>query len=290
VRRDPDPGGWSVVPLLWDLASAGSFRLAVLDLLGGSGATLRLLAISLASGTLLEQTHDRSDLSMFNYILYTILYNKSIGYTHDMKIAIIGAQGKSGQTFVRLALNNGHQVRAGILGKSPFELHERLEVVNCDATNQSDVTNLIKGCDAVVSLIGHVKGSPRMLQTEATQTIIAAMQQMKIVRFVSLTGTGARQKGDTPSLIDKILNFIVYKVDPDRVDDGVEHIKMLHTSNINWTVVRVLKLTKSRPRKFQLTRYGPAKLLTSRGEVASAILNILSTDEYNHTTPVISRR
>ena len=205
-----------------------------------------------------------------------------------MKIAVIAAQGKSGQAFVHAALNAGHVVRAGVRGRAPFDAHERLELVECDALDSSQVTKLIKGSDAVVSLIGHVKGSSSNLQTVATQNAIEAMQTMGIKRFVSLTGTGARAKGDTPSRVDKILNMLVEKVDPHRIADGKAHVEILQASKLHWTVLRVLKLTRGKAHKYSLTMHGPAKLLTPRKEVAQAILQVLSSDEYIRTQPVIT--
>ena len=210
-------------------------------------------------------------------------------YTVGMKIAVIAAQGKSGQAFVHAALNAGHTVRAGVLGKAPFDPHERLEPVQCDAMEAKDVANLIKGCEAVVCLIGHVKGSPHQLQAETMQVIDTCMREAGIKRLVSLTGTGVRIEGDHPSKSDKILNTVLGKIDPDRIADGVAHVQVLRQSSLNWTVVRVLKLTRGKPRKFHLTMHGPAKLLTSRREVAQAILQVLASDDFIHELPIVSR-
>jgi len=209
-------------------------------------------------------------------------------YTKAMKIAVVAANGRSGAAFVAAALEAGHYVKAGVHGGHDFSSSSSLEVMNCDATNLEDVARLIKGCDAVVSLIGHTKTSPAYVQSTATTVLLSAMNAEKIRKIVSLTGTGARMPGDTPNLIDMLLNFAVRLIDKKRVVDGVTHLEILRRSSVDWTVLRVLKLTNGTVRHFHLTATGPAELWSSRKEVAEAILYILESGEYARSAPVLS--
>lgn len=205
-----------------------------------------------------------------------------------MKIAVVAANGRSGAAFVAAALKAGHYVRAGIHGGHEFSASESLEVMTCDATDLESVTKLIKGCDAVVSLIGHTKISPAYVQSTATTIILSAMDIEKVSKVVSLTGTGARMPGDTPNLIDILLNMAVRFIDKRRVIDGITHLEIFRKSSVDWTVVRVLKLTNGATRPFHLTANGPAELWSSRKEVAEAILYILESGEYARQAPILS--
>lgn len=205
-----------------------------------------------------------------------------------MKIAVIAAQGRSGQIFVKEALAAGHSVVAGVRGESPFTLHDNLEIRQCDATNLEDVTRLIQGSDAVVSLIGHVKGAPGDIQTRAIKTIITAMNDAGLKRLVSLTGTGARVKGDTPSFIDRVLTLSIRIIDPKRVVDGRLHLEVLRMSDLDFTILRVLKLTNGNAGSFTLTPHGPGKMFVPRQEVARAILEVLENNTFARQFPVIS--
>lgn len=205
-----------------------------------------------------------------------------------MKIAVISANGRSGKVFVEEAIAAGHKVRAGVYGIHNFVADENLEIIECDATCLADVKKLIKDQDAVVSLIGHTKRTPVDVQSNAIRNVINLCEG-KSTRIVSLTGTGVRFSGDRPSMIDKILNFSIRYIDPNRIKDGINHVELLKQSKTNWTVVRVLKLGNGSASKFNLTSGGPAKLLTSRREVAKAILQVLSDQEYAKTAPVISK-
>lgn len=203
-------------------------------------------------------------------------------------IAVIGAGGKSGQVFVVHALEAGYVVRAGVHSHDPFKPQKNLEVLTVDATKPEDVATLLKHTDVVASFIGHSKHSPKRVQTESMKIIIEAMENANIKNIISLTGTGVRFPGDTISILDRMMNASIALIDPDRIQDGIEHAEVLKKSDVDWTVLRVLKLTNFKANKFLLTPGGPGKLLVSRYEVAEAIMRIIDTDEYSKSAPVIS--
>lgn len=205
-----------------------------------------------------------------------------------MKIAVIAANGRSGQAFVEKALASGHQVRGGILGKSFLSDHPNLTAIDCDATNPEQVKTLIRGCDAVVSLIGHVKGSPAQVQTQAISTVVECMKSEGITRIISLTGTGVRFPGDHITLLDRFLNLGVSIVDPPRVKDGKDHVEILRSSSLDWTVIRVLKLQNVPEKPFTLRQNGPTKPYVGRAEVANAILQVLEQKSFIQQAPIIS--
>lgn len=206
-----------------------------------------------------------------------------------MKLAIIAADGRSGRALVEAAIESGHTVRAGIRGDNPFSEHKNLEVMQCDARKPAQVGSLIKGCNVVVSLIGHVKGSPDNVQTAATKVIVAEMKKVKTNRIISLTGTGVRFPGDKITLADRVLNLAISVVDPARVKDGKDHAEVLKKSGLDWTLIRVLKLQNTDMQPFVLREKGPTKLYVSRKDVARAILQVLSTDRFHKSAPIIGK-
>lgn len=206
-----------------------------------------------------------------------------------MRIAVIAASGRSGQAFVAEALAAGHTVRAGIRGNDQFAPQEGLVTVECDATDISQVTALIEHCDAVVSLIGHVKGSDALVQTTAITTVIRAMEASGIQRIVSLTGVGVGSKGALNQIIVRLLSQITVWVGIDRLKDGLAHAKVLERSSLEWTVVKVLLLSDGEPGKFSLKTRGIVKAPTPRREVAQAILRILEEKSFIREFPIIAR-
>ncbi|MEO5691291.1 MAG: NAD(P)H-binding protein [Candidatus Saccharimonadales bacterium] len=205
-----------------------------------------------------------------------------------MKIAVIGANGKTGQILVNEAVQRGHSVRAGVFRTNTFKTSDYIESVHCDAMKLEDVTKLIKGCDAVVSLIGHIPNSPAFVQTTAISNVLSAMKAQRITRIVSLTGTGVRMPGDKPSLIDHVLNVGIKIIDGDRIRDGIAHADVLRESDADWTIIRVLKLTDLPMHSYTLTSGGPARTLVSRAAVSEAIIEVLTQKTHYKEAPVIS--
>ncbi len=206
-----------------------------------------------------------------------------------MKIAVIAANGRSGRAFVERALARGHIIKAGVHNAASFAERANLSIVTCDATNLRDVEGLISGCNAVVSFIGHVKDSPSNVQSDAMRVVTEAMRKKKIKRIVSLTGTGVRFPHDAITFMDRLLNFVILHIDPERVNDGKAHVAVLQKSDLDWTVLRVLKLQDGSTMPFVLTESGPTKLFVSRRDVADAALQVLEQGIFIHKAPILSK-
>ena len=205
-----------------------------------------------------------------------------------MKIAVIAANGRTGKEFVKYALSQGHTIRAGIHRHNTLSSHPNLLILPCDVNDIAHIERLIAGCDAVVSLIGHVNGSQADIQTRGIHNIIAVMKKHRMRRILSLTGSGVRFKFDRITPMDRILNLSISILDPQRVKDGNNHAEVLKSTDLDWTILRVLKLQNTRPNLFQLTENGPTKTFVSRKEVAHALLQILELGTFNHRAPMIS--
>lgn len=200
---------------------------------------------------------------------------------------MIAADGRLGRAFVAEALSRGHHVRAGVRGEIVSSSDPNLEFVQCDATDQAQVKNLISGQDVVVSCIGHVKGSPADVQTVATQVVLNAMNELGVKRFVDVTGTGARFPGDKVTLIDRFLNLAVGIIDPERIKDGKDHMKILQSSTVEWTTIRFLKLQNVHAQSFVLLLNGPTKLYVGREEAAKAMLQVIEDRSFIQQSPII---
>ena len=206
-----------------------------------------------------------------------------------MNIAVIAANGRLGKAFVETALAAGHSVKAGTRGQAHFEDNPHLTVIACDATNFYEVKALIEGQDVVVSCIGHVKNSLPNVQTLATKTIVRAMKELDIKRFVTLTGTGVREPGDHIPLLDRFLNFAIEMIDTPRITDGRQHVAVLEKSDLDWTIIRVLKLQFENNRPFKLKENGPTLPFVSRQEAARAMLEVIENYSFIRQLPIIGR-
>lgn len=108
-----------------------------------------------------------------------------------MKIAILGATGKTGGHAMRRALEAGHLVR--VLARDPAKLttkHDRLEVVKGDATKAEDCAKLVEGCDAVIGTLGPPNLGVTTVRQDAAKAVTEAMKAKGVKRIVWLSALG----------------------------------------------------------------------------------------------------
>jgi len=116
-----------------------------------------------------------------------------------MKIANIGATGRTGLHVVEQALDRGLDVRT--LARTPGKLGEhaaRVDVVEGYVLDQSAVSRAVAGVDAVVSCIGRTRATSGDLTGPAATVIVAAMHERAVVRLVAMTGAGGARHAGQP--------------------------------------------------------------------------------------------
>jgi putative NADH-flavin reductase len=156
-----------------------------------------------------------------------------------MKLAIFGATGRTGRPLLEQALRDGYEVVA--LVRNPAKLaiqNPELTVVQGDVTNQVDVDKVVQGSDAVISVIGQSKDSPRDLQTVAINHIIAAMNKYGVRRLVSLTGAGVDDPHDRPKLANHLIKLALKMMSGHVLRDAENHAEAIKKSNLDWVIVR----------------------------------------------------
>ncbi|MFT4532507.1 MAG: putative NADH-flavin reductase [Candidatus Saccharimonadales bacterium] len=189
-----------------------------------------------------------------------------------MKILVIGASGRTGK-----------QVIKNLAGHNIIEFSG--DIMDSEAVNLA-----VKGMDTVISVVGYTKSSDQMLQTIGIKNVVNAMNMHKVSRIISLTGTGVRMPNDKITIFDRVLNFGIKSIDPKRVKDGIMHTEYLQSSDVDWTVIRVLKLTNGEDKgDWKLTKNGPAKIFISRKSVAKAIATQINDVGYYKSSPIIAK-
>lgn len=162
-------------------------------------------------------------------------------------IALFGGTGRTGRRVLERALAAGYDVRA--LVRDPAKLSitsDRLTVIRGDVRDAACVARAVQGTDAVLSLFGQVKGSPKTVQTDGTKLIVAAMQEHGVRRIVTLSGGGLHAEGfDRPKAPDKVIRFLLKAISGHVLADAEGHRAVLEGSGLDWTVVRGPRLTES---------------------------------------------
>lgn len=160
-----------------------------------------------------------------------------------LTIALFGATGKTGSILLKKLVVKGYNVR--ILVRNPAKLtfsDALITVLQGDILDEQLVFRTLEKSDAVINVIGHVKGCPPDLQTIASRNILNGMNKYGITRLINLTGGGVTVKGDNPGLLDKSVVFIMKnlagKSAKNRLEDGENHVKLISRSPGEWTIVR----------------------------------------------------
>lgn len=189
------------------------------------------------------------------------------------------------------ALAAGHEVRALVRDPSKLHMgHERLVVIGGDVLDAAKVEETIAGTDAVLSVLGRTKTSPKGVQTRGTENIVAAMEEHGVRRLVSLTGAGVGDPRDEPKLVDRAITFLLKRLQPDVLEDGVRHAEAIKASGLEWVIVRGPRLTEG-PKKgeYRVGMVGKnSGTRISRADLAQFMLGQLTTDAYLRRMPVVS--
>lgn len=208
------------------------------------------------------------------------------------KIALFGASGQTGQQFLELALKKGFEVKA--LARNPKSISQnspQLEVNKGDVLNIDDVMQVIEGTDIVVSLFGHVKGSPEWLQTDGTKNIVIAMKEKNVKRIISLSGGGLPfPEKDKPKFVDILIKTIMKIVVPKILNDAIKHHEVLKSSGLNWIIVRAPRLTNEpKTGTYRVGWVGVnASTKISRADLAEFIISQVDNEIFNFQMPFVS--
>lgn len=208
-----------------------------------------------------------------------------------MKVVVFGASGRTGRPLVEQALGHGHEVPA--FARDPSSIprgHERLRVVSGDVLDPGSVEKAMAGQGAVISALGHAKGSPKDVQTRGTENIVAAMREHGVRRLVSLTGAGVRAVGDEPKFVDRVFALLLGVLQRDVLEDARHHVEVIERSGLEWVVVRGLRLTEGeRKGEYRVGLVGKnSGTRVSRADLSEFMLDQLSSDVHLRQMPVVS--
>jgi uncharacterized protein YbjT (DUF2867 family) len=165
-----------------------------------------------------------------------------------MKIAILGATGKTGGHALRRALEAGHDVR--VLARDPAKLttkHERLSVIKGDATKVEDCATLVEGCDAVIGTLGPPDLGVTTVRQDAAKAVTSAMKDKGVKKIVWLSALGVgdniAQAKRTSFLATMFIKLMLKKT---YADANVAE-QVLRASGLDYVLARPPGLTDKPP-------------------------------------------
>jgi putative NADH-flavin reductase len=113
-----------------------------------------------------------------------------------MKIAILGASGKTGKPLIEQALAGGHEVIA--MARSPEKIafdDPRIIKRQADAYDAATVVDALEGADAVITTVGKsdLRDKRINLSTAAHRAVVSGMRKHGIRRLLVISSIGAAQ-------------------------------------------------------------------------------------------------
>lgn len=208
-----------------------------------------------------------------------------------MNLVVFGASGRTGCHIVEQALAGGHTVTAFVRSGAKMHLqHERLRVVEGEVLDAAAVQKAVAGQQAVISALGPTRPPVENMMADAARSLTAAMSAHGVRRLISTTGAGVRHPNDQPKPVDRLMKTLLTLLAGGVLRDSEENVKIIQSSDLDWTIVRFPRLTDGpltgSYRVGYLGRDSGTQL--SRRDAAHFVLKELEEPRFIRQMPVVS--
>ncbi|WP_339244780.1 NAD(P)H-binding protein [Paenibacillus sp. FSL R10-2796] len=162
-----------------------------------------------------------------------------------MNIIVFGANGKIGQHFIQIALQNGDHVKAYVRREGALTMqHPNLETIVGSLTDEQQVAAAIQGQDTAVSTLGSPLSMSRKVKdlpiTKAHETILHVMEQLHVKRFITLATPTIKSTFDQKQLVTIMPSIMAKQLFPTGYAEMKAIGKLIHQSQVDWTVIRIV--------------------------------------------------
>lgn len=212
-----------------------------------------------------------------------------------MRVAVIGASGKTGRKLVRESIKRGHQVTALCRTASADKLNtyfgrKEFKLITAPVvSDRSVLIQAIEACDAVASVLISVKS---LKATELVKALAEATAIHGVKRLVFTAGevTAAPDKDEAFEPRQRIMlalyKFITWFT-PYSLSDMYKASELVRQQrNWDWTIIRAPALNDSPAAGYRFVRITDIrkKHALSREDYAACIIDSLSKPEHHRRT------
>ena len=208
-----------------------------------------------------------------------------------MKVAVIGATGRTGRLLVEELLRRGHQVT--VLVRHPErlgDLADRVTVITGDSRDPDGLAHLVADADIVLSALGPTNKEPTLHQDTAA-ALINALQKQGVRRFVGISGAGIDVPGDEKGARDRIISSLIRRLGGDVVADKPAEYHAFAASDLDWTLVRPPRLKDGSPtgRVEHHAHRPPRATSIRRADLACFLVDTLEQGLYPRLAPFVAQ-
>ena len=151
------------------------------------------------------------------------------------KVAVIGATGFVGTQVVKELANRGYFVNALARNTSKIEESENVKAVTADIYNTAELSEILKGNDAVISTFNPGWTNPNIFEDflKGAESIEKAVEESGVKRFITVGGAGSLYIAENLQLIDTPEFPAEIKPGAEAARQYLEMIKK--NENLDWT-------------------------------------------------------
>jgi putative NADH-flavin reductase len=209
-----------------------------------------------------------------------------------MKIAVIGANGRTGRIVVRDALASGHQVIAiARTDEVSTPDDDNLTNARADVRDGDALTRALDGANAVISALGvGTSRAPTDVYSTGVRNTLGAMKSSGAAKFAVISAVPAGPWAEQPTLQRRIALPLLERIFGTTYADMRRMEAVLQgTTDIDWISLRPPRLIDKPPKgTYRIdTRPLPKARAITYGDLAAALLDSLTRrDLYGHAAYV----
>ena len=197
-----------------------------------------------------------------------------------MKIAVVGATGRTGLQVAGQALARGDDVIA--LARHPEALPRLgpgMASAAADVLDRAAVAEALAGADAVVSALGiGASRQPTVVYSDGTANVLHAMAAHGISKLAVISAVPAGPRAEQPFLQRHMIIPILERVFGASYADMRRMEALLHGSDLDWVCLRPPRLVSHKPAgryRLDATRPLPKARSITCADLATALLDSL---------------
>lgn len=206
-----------------------------------------------------------------------------------MRIAVIGASGRTGAAVLAAASRAGHETIAVVRDPSRLSAPAS-ETRTADALSPAELATALSGVDAVAWCVGPGRDTPPDVMTQSIAATIEAMARTGVGRLVAITASGPYTEGDNP-ITRYLAKPILWRVFGEAWHDMEATELLIRASALDWTIMRPPQLKDGSAKggySSRIDRNVTWGFTIRRSDLAQAMVDVLTDDATIHHSVSVS--
>jgi len=206
-----------------------------------------------------------------------------------VKLTVFGASGPTGQQVVDQAVGRGHEVTAVVTSTAPeSRFPDEVDVVEANVYEGENIEETLNESTVVCNVIRHSKNSPPDYLTVCGAHILDAMEAAEVGRYLTVVPAAVQRDGEQFGVGESIGTSVFQLLRPTVTVDATNHVADVTARDLNWTVIRVLRLTEgTTTRQYTTGNISLGIGSVSYGDVAAFLLDCCDRGIYLRMQPKI---